>query len=343
MEAHPVKKSTPQIINNNDVLIIEDDIFMVDNIGNKRFIVIIGIFRKNYMAAIYRGDKDESKQIVRTIVDGICDKAVPNGHFFEYDETKGIWCDLGNEELARQKVRISLLDNMPRIKSNSNNTLSKNAATKSEAKSGQTSFSIDNYFSNQSKKDSINLSDPRFEVKDTILLNNMCKLTKRRIITAKIRRTHTKKAVLKDNCYYYPNYNKMGKRYSKRSMKGQTPEGTKNSAPANINTRRNVSKVRHENIDQSNTYCPRQFNTLLNGKVNYIDRTKRVLNVEKKSTKIEKRVEIKSIPTIAHIKGDKKEDYTADHLDIHAEIEEILGQNESMIDFQQLFSDDDDT
>ena len=309
-----MKRSATQIINDNDVLILDDDIFMMDNIGNRRFIVIIGMFRRKYLEAIYRGDKDESEQIVKNIVDSICNKAVPNGHFFQCDKKRRGWYDIGNGELVYQKVRISLLDNISRIQGSNNvPSLSTMKANKPAGKNYYSNGRPDNYSDNQNEKEAINLGDRRFEVKDPLLLDSMSNLTRRRIITAKIRRNHNKKAVIKDNVNYYSSTKKANKNLIKSKTTEKASKGTKKRTLANKITNEKVSRAKHESMINPSSHHQDQLHLHL------IDETSHFAII------------------------DERHKYN-DHIDIHDEIGEILAENNSSMtfDLDHIFSDDEE-
>ena len=304
MESHPTKRSEPQIIKNNDISIVDDDVFTINNIGNKRFIAIIGMFRRKYLDALYGGDKDGAEQIVKIIIDGIRNKAVPNGCFFEYDE-RGGWKDIGNGELAHQKVRISLLDNISRIKGNSIiPSLSFTTPNKSFAKREKT-ISTDSRSDDQNGNESINLGDDRFAVKDPYLLDNMSNLTRRRIITDKIRRNHNKKAVIKDDYNNYSSLCKASKIAVERNAKELTPKGTKKRTSAKKNIPEKISRDRDKNIFQLDPHQKVQFKPVPDDKINFIDgKTKSILTVKKTSEQMETHEEVNSVQPNAHDRGE---------------------------------------
>jgi hypothetical protein len=100
---HPPKKlqvvaskrtfSTPEpfVFTKNDVLFTVSDgdniskYSLIDYVGNRRFMVLLNIYRPKYSHADVQGDEAECARIALEIVNTVCQQCVPQGKFFLRD------------------------------------------------------------------------------------------------------------------------------------------------------------------------------------------------------------------------------------------------------------------
>lgn len=168
--------------------------FAYSYVGNRRFEIMLQIYRKQFSHAMERGDERSCLNILVNIVDTICHKVIPNGRFLEYSYKFDIWYDVGDGEIARMRVRKGLMGYL----SNRIPDFCESKHKKPIMKiSQQEKYRIVNLLRNFEKgdnKDHVDLNDDRFLVNDTTLLANI-KLPRGRRISSKIKRTVGEKAI----------------------------------------------------------------------------------------------------------------------------------------------------
>ena len=78
----------------NDVLIDHHSHklkFAYSHVGNRRFVVMLQIYRKQFLQELKKGNEEECRKILVNIVQTVCHKIIPNGRFLEYNVKCHMW------------------------------------------------------------------------------------------------------------------------------------------------------------------------------------------------------------------------------------------------------------
>ena len=109
MQGQDAPKSEPTVLTNYDVLFAfafaphfsspspdhkDSEYTLINHVGNRRFLVLINIYRPRYIAAYEQDDQVECMRIVLEIIKTIRQQCEPNGRFLQQDANSNQWLEI---------------------------------------------------------------------------------------------------------------------------------------------------------------------------------------------------------------------------------------------------------
>lgn len=107
----------PEWFHNYDVLLLSSSngeplrFAPGSHVGNRRFLVLLSIFRQRYMQASMFGHEDECLGIAQEVVDTVCNKCEPHGRFFQKGRDNHWYRQLRQDSLS--SIVANALKNEP--------------------------------------------------------------------------------------------------------------------------------------------------------------------------------------------------------------------------------------
>ena len=80
-------------------------------VGNRRFMVLLAIYRPRYLQAAEKGNEDECKRIALEIINTVCQQCSPQGRFFHHDDVNDdTWHQIEDESTLVTAVQCAIKD-----------------------------------------------------------------------------------------------------------------------------------------------------------------------------------------------------------------------------------------